>query len=58
LRFPAGNRGFGNDPLIGVGVIAMALALVLALVALVLTVLLRDVPEQAVASEKATTSES
>jgi hypothetical protein len=53
MRFPLGGRGFGNDPLLGAGVILMALALVLALVAVVLTVLLRDAPERAVASERA-----
>jgi hypothetical protein len=53
MRFPLGSRGFGNDPLLIAGVILMALALVLALVAVVLTVLLRDAPERAAASERA-----
>ncbi len=58
MRFPAGNRGFGNDPLLRVGTIAMALAIVLALVAVVITMLLRDVPERAVASETKTSAKS
>ena len=58
MRFPAGNRGFGNDPLLGVGIVAMAFALVLTLVAVVLTMLLRNVPEQAAASETDTTTKS
>jgi len=53
MRSPLGSRGFGNDPLLVAGVIAMALALVLALVAVVLTVMLRNAPEQTVASERA-----
>jgi sortase A len=56
VRFPAGNRGLGDDPLIRVGVFAMAFALVFALAAVVLTVLLRDAPERAVASERAATT--
>jgi len=56
LRFLRDNRGFGNHPLFKVGVIMMAFALVLALVAVVLTVLLRNVPEQAAAAEKAATT--
>ena len=58
MRFPSGNRGLGNDPLIRVGVIAMAFALVFALAAVVLTVLLRGAPERAGASERAATMES
>jgi hypothetical protein len=48
-----GNKGFNDDPLLRVGVIAMALALVLALVAVVLIVMLRNAPERTVASERA-----
>jgi sortase A len=58
VRFPAGNRGSGNDPLLGVGIIAMVFALVLALVAVVLAVLLRGVPERAAASVKDTATNS
>ena len=53
MRSPLGSRGFGNDPLLVAGVILMALALVLALVAVVLAVMLRNAPEQTVASERA-----
>ena len=53
MRPPTGDGGFGNDPLLGVGVILMAIALVFALVAVVFTVLLRNAPERAVASEGA-----
>ena len=56
MRFPGGNRAFGNDPLLRVGLILMAFALAFALVTAVLTALLRNVPEQAAASEKATTT--
>ena len=48
-----GNRGFDEDPLLRVGIIMMVLALVLALVAVVLTVMHRNAPERAVASERA-----
>src|SRR5215210_2428035 len=58
MRFPAGNRGLGDDPLIRVGVIAMVFALVFALAAVVLTMLLRSAPERAVASEGVATTES
>jgi sortase A len=58
LRFPRGNRGFDNDPLFRVGVIMMAFALVVTLVAVVLTVLLRDGPERAVTSERASTAKA
>jgi sortase A len=58
VKPPAGNRGFGNDPLLRVGTIAMAFALVLALVAAVLTILLRGSPERAVASETDTIAKS
>src|SRR5215203_1821628 len=58
MRPPGGHRGFGDDPLLKVGVIVMTLALALALVAVVLTVLLRDVPERAVASERASTAKA
>ena len=58
MKPPAGNRGFGNDPLLRVGTIAMAFALLLALVAAVLTILLRGGPERAVASETDTIAKS
>jgi sortase A len=58
LTFPADNGGSGNDLLLRIGIIAMAFALVLTLVAVVLTMLLRGVPEQAVASEMKTTVKS
>jgi hypothetical protein len=51
MKFPLGNRGFSNDPLLSAGVILMAIALVLAVVAVVLTVMLRNAPERTVASE-------
>ena len=50
MRPPTGNRAFGGDPLLRVGMIALALALVLALVAVVLTVMLRSAPERTVVS--------
>jgi sortase A len=56
VRLPRDNRGFGNDPLLRVGLILMAFALVFAIVTAVLTVLLRNVPEQAAASEKVATT--
>jgi len=58
VRFPGGNRAFGNDPLFRVGLILMAFALVFALVTAVLTVLLRNVPERVAASEKVATKSS
>src|SRR5918997_2560520 len=50
MRPPTGNRVFDGDPLLRVGMIALALALVLALVAVVLTVMLRSAPERTVVS--------
>jgi sortase A len=58
LRFPAGNRRFGNDPLLKAGIIMMAVALVLALGAVVLSLLLRGAPERAVASERVASTKS
>jgi sortase A len=58
VRLPGGNRGFGDDPFLKVGMIMMAFALVFALLAVVLTILLRNVPEPVAASEKATTAKS
>ena len=58
MRLPRGNRRSGNDPLLRVGMIMMAFALVLALAAVVLTMLLRDVPERAVASVRETATKS
>jgi sortase A len=49
---------FRQDPLLKVGVIAMTVALVLAIFAVVVNIAVRSVPEQAVASERVTTTES
>jgi sortase A len=48
----------GNSLLIKVGVITMALALALAIVAVVVSIAVRSVPQQAVASERLTTTQS
>jgi sortase A len=58
VRLPGGNRRYGHDPLLRVGLILMAFALVFALVTAVLTVLLRNVPERAAASQKVATKSS
>ena len=58
MRLPGGNRRYGHDPLLRVGLILMAFALVFALVTAVLTVLLRSVPERAAASEKVSSAKS
>jgi sortase A len=49
---------FRQDPLLKVGAIAMTVALVLAIFAVVVNIAVRDVPEQAVASERVTTTGS
>ena len=47
---PTGNRAFDGDPLLRVGMIAMAFALVFAFVAVMLTLMHRNAPERTVAS--------
>jgi sortase A len=49
---------FREDPLLKVGVIVITLALALAIVAVVVSIAVRSVPQQAVASERETTTES
>jgi len=49
---------FREDPLLKVGVIVITLALALAIVAVLVSIALRSVPQQAVASETLTTTES
>jgi sortase A len=49
---------FRQDPLLKVGLIAMTVALVLAIFAVVVNIAVRSDPEQAIASEKVTTTEA